>query len=346
MKNFSLDHVATELGAELRLAPGAGPADDITGLNTLAAAAAGDLSFLASANYRRFLEDTAATAVLVKEADAVDCPVTALVVKDPYLAFARATALFDDTPHYAPGIEHGAQVHENAEVDPTAVVRAGAVISAFAKIGAGAVIGPNCVVGEDSVIGAGTQLRAGVVVYHNCHIGEHCIIHSNSVIGSDGFGFAPAAGGWEKIYQLGGVEIGDHVEIGSCTTIDRGALGNTVIGRGVKIDNHVQIAHNVEIGDYTAMAAYSAVAGSAKVGKRCLIAGDAGIVGHISIADGTQVMAKTLVTSSIDKPGSYSSGTPYSDTRSWRKNAVRFSQLDKIARKVAELEKKVGKAGE
>ncbi|MFV8781824.1 UDP-3-O-(3-hydroxymyristoyl)glucosamine N-acyltransferase [Microbulbifer sp. SA54] len=333
--------LAERLGAELRLAPNASANQVVTGLNTLQDADASQVSFLASANYRRFLSATRACAVLVTEELAEACPVSALVVGNPYLAFAEATAIFDSTPQYAPGIEASASVHPSADVHPSAYIGSGAVIEAHARVGEDAIIGANCVVGVGSEIGARTRLYPSVVVYHGCSIGADCIVHSHTVIGADGFGFAPHQKKWIKIHQLGGVEIGDDVEIGACTCIDRGALGNTVIGRGVKIDNMVQIAHNVRIGDYSAMAACSAVAGSAVIGKHCTIAGGAGIVGHITIADFSHVTARTLVTKSIDEAGSYSSGTPFSDSRSWRRNAVRFGQLDQMSRRIRELERQI-----
>ncbi|WP_323844811.1 UDP-3-O-(3-hydroxymyristoyl)glucosamine N-acyltransferase [Microbulbifer magnicolonia] len=337
----TLAQLAQQLGAELRLAPGADANQPVSGLNTLQDADAGQVSFLASANYRRFLADTRACAVLLSADFADECPVSALIVDNPYHAFARATAIFDTAPQPAPGIHPAATVDPDAEVDPSASIGAGAVIEARARIGAGALIGANCVVGEGAEIGAGTRLYPGAIVYHGCSIGRDCVIHSQAVIGADGFGFAPHQRQWIKIHQLGGVEIGDEVEIGACSCIDRGALGNTVIGRGVKIDNQVQIAHNVQIGDYSAMAACSAVAGSAVIGKHCTLAGGAGVVGHVTVADGSHITARTLVTKSIDSAGSYSSGTPFSDSRNWRRNAVRYGQLDQMARRLKELEKQL-----
>ena len=335
----TLAQLAEILGAELRLAAGVSGELVPAGLSTLQDASQHEVSFLASANYRRFLTSTRACAVLVAPEHAESCPVTALVVANPYHAFARATAIYDRTPQYAAGIDTSASVHPSAEVHSTAFIGPGVVIEAHAKVAEYAVIGPGCVVGEGSEIGARSRLYPNVVIYHGCFIGADCSVHSNTVIGADGFGFAPSEGRWVKIHQLGGVEIADEVEIGACTCIDRGALGNTLIGRGVKIDNMVQIAHNVQIGDYTAMAACSAVAGSAVIGKHCTIAGGAGIVGHVIIADHSHVSARTLVTKSIDEAGSYSSGTPFSDSRSWRRNAVRFGQLDQMARRLGELEK-------
>ncbi|AQQ68068.1 UDP-3-O-(3-hydroxymyristoyl)glucosamine N-acyltransferase [Microbulbifer agarilyticus] len=337
-KQPTLAQLAEVLGAELRLAPGASSEQVPAGLNTLQDAVAGEVSFLASANYRRFLEDTKASAVLVSAKDAEACPVSTLIVPNPYLAFAKATAIYDQTPTPAAGIHPSASIDSTADIGGDVYIGPGAVIEANTHIASGVIIGSGCVVGEGSEIGANTRLFPNVVVYHGCAIGANCTVHSNTVIGGDGFGFAPADGQWTKIHQLGSVEIADEVEIGACTCIDRGALGNTVIGRGVKIDNMVQIAHNVQIGDYSAMAACSAVAGSAIIGKHCTIAGGVGIVGHVTIADRSHVTARTLVTKSIEEAGSYSSGAPFMDSRSWRRNAVRYGQLDQMARRLKALE--------
>ncbi|MBN8431135.1 UDP-3-O-(3-hydroxymyristoyl)glucosamine N-acyltransferase [Microbulbifer salipaludis] len=331
--------LAEKLGAELRLAAGASDSLVPSGLNTLQDATQQEVSFLASAAYKRFLSSTRACAVLVTAEQAASCPVSALVVADPYQAFARATSIYDRSPQYAAGIDPSASVAPSAEVHHSAYVGPGAVIEARAQIAENAVIGAGSIVGAGSVIGARSRLFPGVVVYHGCFIGADCIVHSNTVIGADGFGFAPSQGKWTKIHQLGGVEIADEVEVGANSCIDRGALGNTVIGRGVKIDNMVQIAHNVQIGDYSAMAACSAVAGSAVIGKHCTIAGGVGIVGHVTIADRSHVTARTLVTKSIEEPGSYSSGTPFSESRTWRRNAVRFGQLDQMSKRLGNVEK-------
>ncbi|MBB5209947.1 UDP-3-O-(3-hydroxymyristoyl)glucosamine N-acyltransferase [Microbulbifer hydrolyticus] len=338
--------LAEKLGAEVRLAVGASDRLVPTGLNTLQDANKNEVSFLASAAYKRFLPSTRACAVLVTEEQADMCPVTALVVPNPYQAFALATSIYDRTPQYASGVDSSAVVAPTAQVHESAYVGPGAVIEAHARVAENAVIGAGSFVGVGTTIGARTRLFPGVVLYHGCMVGADCTIHSNTVVGADGFGFAPSDGKWIKIHQLGGVEIADEVEVGANTCIDRGALGNTVIGRGVKIDNMVQIAHNVQIGDYSAMAACSAVAGSAIIGKHCTIAGGVGIVGHVTIADRSHVTARTLVTKSIEEAGSYSSGTPFSDSRSWRRNAVRFGQLDQMARRVSSVEKALEKAGQ
>ncbi|MEX2963423.1 UDP-3-O-(3-hydroxymyristoyl)glucosamine N-acyltransferase [Microbulbifer sp. TYP-18] len=345
IQKLPLSRLARELGADLRLVPEADPAQEISGLNTLPEARPSEVSFLASASYRRFLPGTRAAAVLLR-ADWVDeCPVSALVVDDPYHAFAQATALFVCAPPINSGVHPSAVVHPQAIVDSSASVGPGAVIEARARLGANVVIGPNCVIGAGSEIGDGSRLHGSVTLYHDCILGRNCIIHSQAVIGADGFGFAPHQRRWVKIHQLGSVEIGDEVEVGACTCIDRGALGNTVIGRGVKIDNQVQIAHNVQIGDYSAIAACAAMAGSAVIGKHCTIAGGAGVVGHVTVADGVHISAMTLVTKSIDSAGSYSSGTPFSDSRKWRKNAVRYTQLDQMARRLREVEQRLEQLG-
>ncbi|KKK52337.1 hypothetical protein LCGC14_3105920, partial [marine sediment metagenome] len=238
-------------------------------------------------------------------------------------------------------------------------VHPSAVVAASAQIGGGTSIGPNAVLGEDVVIGANSRIGAGVSIsdgtvigdncrisanvsiYHGVTIGSQVTIHSGAVIGADGFGFAHSEGRWVKIYQLGGVVIGNRVEIGACTTIDRGALEDTVIEDGVILDNHVQIAHNVRIGENTAMAGCSGVSGSTVIGKNCIFAGQSGVVGHVTLCDGVHLTGGTIVTKSLTEPGSYSSGTAFSKSEDWRKNAVRFNQLDDLARRVRQLEKKL-----
>ncbi|GAA5444991.1 UDP-3-O-acylglucosamine N-acyltransferase [Microbulbifer sp. NBRC 101763] len=339
--NLSLAQLALELGAELRMAPDVSQDQEISSLNTLQDAVSDQLTFLANPSYRRFLKTTSAGAVLVTTEFVDECPVSTLCVDNPYLAFARASALFNTAPEAEAGVHPAAVIHPKATVDPSASVGPGAVVEAHASVGPRVTVGANCFVGEGSILEEGSCLYAGAIVHHGCRVGRDCIIHSQVVIGADGFGFAPHKGEWIKIYQLGGVDIGDEVEIGANTCIDRGALGDTVVGRGVKIDNLVQIAHNVRIGDYSAIAACTGIAGSAIIGKHCALGGSSRIAGHVTVADGCQVTANTFVTKSIDSPGIYSGGLPFSDSQSWRRNAVRFGQLDKMARKVKDLEKKL-----
>lgn len=331
-----------KLAEALRLEFTGDAALPIEGLAPLESAEAGQLSFLANPKYRAQLRQTRAAAVILKPEFAADCPVACLLSPDPYLSFARSSALFADEPRPAPGIHPSAVVADSARLAAGVAVAANAVVGERADIGADSVIGPGTVVGDDVRIGSGCLLHANVTLYHGVRIGDHVTIHSAVVIGGDGFGFAPSGEGWVKIHQLGSVRIGDRVEIGAGTTIDRGALQDTVIGDGVIIDDQVMIAHNCVIGDGTAIAGRAAMAGSAVVGKNCILAGDAGLVGHISIADNVQITARTMVTHSIREAGSYSSGVGgAAKTAEWRRNAVRFSQLDAMYRRISDLEKQV-----
>ncbi len=337
--SYSLAQLATQFDLELR---GDGQIS-LSGLATLQDADSDELSFLASANYAKYLTSTQAGAVILSAEFADTYSGNCLVSSNPYLAFAQISALFDQAPVIEAGIHSCAVVHDSARVDLLASVAAGTVIEAGVVIAAGVRIGANCVVGADTVIGENTLLHASVTLAHGVTIGQNCIIHSGAVIGADGFGFAPqrieSGTQWVKIFQLGAVVVGDRVEIGANTTIDRGALGDTVIGDGVKIDNQCQIAHNVTIGDNTAIASATAIAGSANLGSNCTIAGCVGIVGHIDIADGVHITGMSMVSKSIASAGSYSSGMPMMETAQWRKNAVRVRQLDKMANRIKRLEK-------
>ena len=334
-KHYSLKVIAGELAAEVI-------GDDnveISGLATLQEASQGELSFLANPTYLKYLATTGASAVILDSASAAQCPVPCVVVSNPYLSYAKVSALFDTSPITNAGIHPTATIHSTAIVDRTASIGSNVTISAGVNIGACAVIGANSVVGDDSIIGDNTVVHANVTIYHGISIGQSCIIHSGAVIGSDGFGFAKNQGEWIKINQLGGVVLGNRVEIGSCTTIDRGALDNTYLADGVKVDNQVQIAHNVRIGRNTAIAACVGIAGSTTIGEQCEIAGAAGDIGHLTITNNVHITAMTLVTKSIDKPGAYSSGTPLLSNKDWRKSAVRFGQLEALNRRVKELER-------
>lgn len=330
-----------ELADQLQLECRGDRAQPIAGLATLSQAGPNQLTFLANPKYRQFLADTQAGAVILAPALADECPVAALLAADPYLAYARASHLFDSAPRPVVGVAPSAVVAPDVRLGEGVAIAAGAVIGAGVEIGAGTTIGANCVVSDGAHIGAGCRLHANVTIAHQVLIGDGTVIHSGAVIGADGFGFAPGPKGWEKIAQIGSVRIGRNVEIGANTTIDRGALGDTLIGDGVIIDNLVMIAHNCEIGEGTAIAGCVGIAGSVKVGSHCTLAGGVGLNGHITLTDGVHVTGMSLVTRSIDKPGSYSSGTGTMDTSAWRKSAVRFSQLDELARRVAELERQL-----
>jgi UDP-3-O-[3-hydroxymyristoyl] glucosamine N-acyltransferase len=330
-----LGHLAEFLGATLR-----GPQDkEITGLATLQEAGPGQVSFLANPQYRKFLANTHAAAVLLKPADADGYAGDALLVADPYLAYARISHLFDPKPKSAAGVHPTAVVAEDAFVDPAASVGAYAVIESGARISAGVTIGAHCFIGARSVIGEGGWLAPRVTLYHDVRIGQRVVIQSGAVLGGEGFGFANEKGVWQKIAQIGGVTIGDDVEIGVNTAIDRGAMDDTRIGNGVKLDNQIQIAHNVQVGDHTAMAACVGISGSARIGKHCMLAGGVGLVGHIEICDGVFITGMTMVTRSITEPGSYSSGTAMQPAAEWRKSAARIRQLDDMARRLQQLEK-------
>jgi UDP-3-O-[3-hydroxymyristoyl] glucosamine N-acyltransferase len=334
---YTLTQLATHLGGVVQ----GEPDYKISGLATLEQAGVGELSFFANARYLKALRASRAGAVLVTEQHRHDVPANAIVLPNPYLAFARASQLFDPTPPVAPGIGAGAVIDAGAEVSAEAQVCANAVVGAGTFIAAGVYIGPNVVIGRNCRIESGVRVNAGAILYDDVKVGANSLIHSGAVIGADGFGFANERGRWVKISQLGGVSIGSDVEIGAGTTIDRGALSDTVIANGVKLDNQIQIAHNVTIGENTAIAGCTAVAGSTKIGARCTIAGAVGIAGHLEIAEGVHITAMTLVTKSIKKSGAYSSGTGQMPYQDWKKSVVRFRQLDELAKRVKSLETKV-----
>ena len=332
---FTLGSLAARLGAELR----GDAAQQVSGLATLQDAGPEQLSFLANAQYRKFLATTRAGAVLLTAQDAEGYPGAVLVVEQPYLAYARISHLFERRPQTSVGIHPSAIVDPSAWIDPSARIGAQVVIEAGVWIGADVEIGAQSVVGARSRIGTGGRLAARVTLCHDVVIGERVVIQPGAVIGGEGFGFANEKGNWEKIAQLGGVRIGDDVEIGANTTIDRGALSDTLIGNGVKLDNQIMIAHNVQIGDNTAMAGCSGISGSTKIGRNCMIAGGVGLVGHIEVCDNVFITGMTMVTKSITEPGSYSSGTAMQPAAEWRKSVARIRHLDDMARRLQQLEK-------
>ena len=332
----TLQQLASFLGAELD----GDPDCLVQGLNTIKTAKVGELTFLANPNYQKYLTSSKASAVILKPDMAQAYSGNKLILDNPYLAYAKLTSLFVDVLSPSLGVHPTALVHDKAIIAANVSIGANVVVESGCEIKAGAVIGAGCYLGQNSIIGANTHLYPNVSVYHGVSIGQQSTLHSGCVIGADGFGFAPdPQGGWVKIHQLGGVVVGDKVEIGACTTVDRGALGDTIISDGVILDNQVQIAHNVHIGEYTAIAACSGIAGSTHIGRNCTIAGACGVVGHLNIVDGVHITAMTLVTKSISKPGVYSSGTGMSESALWRKNAVRFGQLNTMASRISALEK-------
>jgi len=312
---------------------------------TLNEAGAAEIAFLAHPKYRKLLAETRAAAVIVRDEDAADCPNNALVVRDPYLAYAKVAALLHPQPAAVPGVHPSAVIAPSAKIDSSAQIEALCVVGAGCEIGAGVYLGPGSVLGDQCRLGADCRLVANVTICSETTLGARCLIHPGVVLGSDGFGQAYDNGQWQKIPQVGRVTIGNDVEIGANTTVDRGALGDTCIEDGVKLDNLIQVAHNVVIGANTAIAACVGIAGSTKIGRNCAIAGGAGIVGHIEIADRVTITAMTMVTKSITEAGIYSSGTPLQENRAWHRNAVRMKQLDELAKRVKELEKKLAGLG-
>lgn len=336
--SYSLRDIAEQLEAQLH-GDEEGRIDHVA---TLAEAGPGGISFLANRRYRPQLLTTRATAVILGEEFLSSCPVTALVVSNPYLGYARVAALLAPERPVPAGVDPSASVSDKASVDESAWIGPQAVIEDDAIVGARTRLGPGCVVGRNASIGEDCELAANVTIYHDVRIGNRALLHAGVVIGADGFGIANDEGVWVKVPQLGSVVIGDDVEIGANTTIDRGALADTVIENGVKLDNLIQVGHNVHIGAHTAIAGGVAIGGSATIGKRCTIGGAASLAGHLEIADDVHLTGRSAVPNSITKPGIYSSGAPViQENRTWRRNIVRIRQLDDMAKRLRSLEKKL-----
>jgi UDP-3-O-[3-hydroxymyristoyl] glucosamine N-acyltransferase len=332
-----LGALAVRYGCELR----GDPELLVDRVASLSQATPGAIAFLANSAYRSQLMQTGASAVILAAEDAANCPVAALISPEPYLMFARIATELHPAPPIRPGVSGAAHVHagtripESCEVQPGAVIEEGAVLGERVRIGANAVIGPAVRIGDD------TRIMAGAVLYREVRVGRRCLVHAGAVIGADGFGMArDAAGGWVKIPQLGTVVLGDDVEVGANTTIDRGAIGDTEIGDGVKLDNQIQIGHNCVIGRHTAIAAMVGIAGSTRVGERCMIGGQVGIVGHLRIADDVTIAAAASVITSLEKAGVYGGAIPAQELPRWRRNAIRFGQLDELAKAVRKLGKR------
>jgi UDP-3-O-[3-hydroxymyristoyl] glucosamine N-acyltransferase len=322
--DFSLGELAVRFGLTLR----GEPSQRVSCVATLSRAGAGSLSFLANSHYRRQLETTRATAVLLNADEAQRCPVAALIDPNPYLAYARIAALMYPETRPTPGIHPSAVVASDAWIAPSASIGPLAVIEPDAQIGERVSIGPGCIVQKGASVGADSTLLSRVNLYPGVSLGKRCILHAGAVVGADGFGFAPNGGSWVKVPQVGSVRIGDDVEIGANTTIDRGAIDDTVVEHGVKLDNQIQVAHNVIIGAHTAIAACTGISGSTVIGQRCMIGGMVGFAGHLHIADDVVVTGCSLVSASIKKAGSYSSGMPTVETKLWRRMVAHLRRLD------------------
>ena len=331
---FRLSELAARLGGTV-----VGEDVTVSRVAPLESAGADAISFLANPKFRRHLDSTQAGAIILapKHADASSRP--RILHDNPYACYARVVALLNPGERPTPGVHPTAVV--DSPVPASVAVGAGAVIGSGVEIGEGVVVGANVVIGNRVAVGEGSFIDCGVVVRHDCQIGRRAIIHCGAVIGADGFGFARDGDEWVKIPQVGRVVIGDDVEIGACTSIDRGALDDTRIGNGVKLDNQIQVAHNVTIGDYTAIAGCVGIAGSTKIGARCTIGGAAMIIGHLEIADGVHVSAGTLISKSIRKPGHYTGVFPVDSHESWLHNAAQLRHLDTLAKRVRELENRL-----
>ena len=312
----------------------------ITGIGSLGKAMPGQISFLKDSHYCKYLTVTKASAVIVNPKHAKQASGNLLIANDPYLAYAKISILFDDRPEILPGVHATVLVEEDCEIGENVSIGPYCVIGHRVKIGKNTQIESGCVIGDDVVIGEKTRLCANVVLYHKIKIGKHCLFHSGVVVGSDGFGNANEKGIWHKIYQLGTVVVGNDVEVGANTTIDRGTIEDTIIEDGVKLDNQIQIGHNVHIGAHTAIAGCVGIAGSTKIGRYCMIGGCVGINGHIEITDGVIITGKSAIGKSINKPGIYSSGIPAMSHRIWGRVLVRLTQLEDIVRRLNVLEKK------
>lgn len=336
MSQFTLSELSQNLSVEIR-----GDANTlIHGVSSLQSASLGEISFLNNSQYKKYLESTQASAVILHPSHADACRTNMILTKNPYFVYAKIAEYFQKKPDLIAGIHPSAVIGENCEIHETATIAAQTVIGDRVKIGAHSVIGAGCVVGDDVEIGEHAKLDAKVVLYFDIKIGNRVHISSGAIIGGDGFGFAMEAGAWHKVPQLGRVILEDDVDIGANTCIDRGAIEDTIIRKGAKLDNLIQIGHNVKIGEHTVMAGCAGVAGSAEVGRYCMIAGGVGIAGHIKIADQVILTAKSMVVRSIEQSGTYSSGIMnLKDNKAWRKDSFYFNRLSELFSRVKTLEK-------
>ncbi|SDH68061.1 UDP-3-O-[3-hydroxymyristoyl] glucosamine N-acyltransferase [Vibrio xiamenensis] len=314
---------------------------EVTMVAPMDKATQGHVTFLSNPKYAKHLASCQATVVMVKEAQKSLFDGNVLVVDDPYVAFARVAQALDTTPAPAQGIAPSAVIADDASLGINVSVGANSVIESGVVLGDNVIIGANCFVGKNASLGSNSKLWANVSIYHDVVIGEDCLVQSGTVIGSDGFGYANERGEWIKIPQLGSVRIGNRVEIGACTSIDRGALDDTIIEDNVILDNQMQIAHNVHIGYGTAMAGGTIVAGSTRIGKYCIIGGASVINGHIEIADGVTITGMGMVMRSIEEKGVYSSGIPLQPNKEWRKTATRVHRIDEMNKRLKAVEKQL-----
>ena len=331
---ITIGEIAVRHGLELS----GDPLQQVHGVATLAAATAGTLTFCTGARYRRLLATTRATAVILPRELLADCPVAALISPQPYASFARVAAAIYPLPGIVAGIAAGTEVADSAVVAASAWIGPNTVIGPGAVIGERCSIGPNCVIEDRAHVGDDCRLQAGVTVCHDVTIGARCVLKPGAVVGSDGFGFAPDRDGFVRIPHLGSVRLGDDVEVGANTTIDRGTIEDTIIGDGVKLDNQVQVGHNCRIGAHTVIAGCVGISGSTVIGRRCMIGGAVGIAGHLEIGDDVIVTGYSLVSHSLPGPGTYSSGIPAIEAAEWRRAVARLRRLDARERRRARQE--------
>ena len=339
---YTLGELSERLGADLHGDAGC----RIERVATLQNAEPGCITFLANRRYQGFLGSTRASAVILNQEFLSGCGVNALVSDNPYLAYARAAAMLNPGRPFESGVHPSAWVAKDARVHPEAHIGPHCSIGSGVEIGARAYVGPGCVIDADATLGDDSRLVAKVTLCAGVRIGRRVILHPGVVIGADGFGIANDNGVWVKVPQIGSVILGDDVEVGANTTIDRGALEDTVIEDGVKLDNLIQVGHNVHIGAHTAVAACVAIGGSARIGKRCTIGGAASVAGHLEIADDVHLTATSAVPNSIKEAGVYSSGMPIQENKAWRKNVIRMRQLDDIARRLKAVENRLKEVNE
>lgn len=332
----SLGELATEFGCDLV----GDPDTRVDRVATLANASSHSISFLANPAYRNYLASTKAAAVVLAEADAADCPVAALISRDPYTTYARIARVLHPPEVHVPGVHASAVVDASAMISDKAHISAHVVVGKGCSIADGVYIGPGTVLGNRCSVGANSQLLSNVTLVDDVRIGERTIVHPGAVIGADGFGHARDKSGWIKVPQVGGVVIGDDVEIGANTAVDCGAIDDTIIEDGVRLDNLIQVGHNVRIGAHTAIIGPTAIAGSSTIGRRCMISGMVGIVGHVSVCDDTVITPQALVTKDIKVPGIYSATFGAEKDKDWKRMVARFRRLDTLEKRVAELESK------
>lgn len=334
MSMMTLAQIAKHIGGTVK-------GDETTQISEMAnllTAQTHQMSFLSNSKYAKDLANTKAGGVILSAKDAESYQGNAIIVENPYVGFAKAAQLLDNTPVQASDISSSATIHPSVKLGANVSVGHGAVIAQNAQIGDNCIIGPNCYVGEEAILGEGVNLRSNVCIYHRVELGNRVSIHSGTAIGCDGFGYANDKGQWVKIPQTGTVIVGEDTEFGANCTIDRGALDNTIIGRNVIIDNLVHIAHNVEVGDHSCICGATGIAGSTIIGKYVVIAGSCAINGHINIADKVQITGNSMVTKSINEAGVYSSGMPALPNKDWQKNTVYARQLSKMVDRIKRLE--------